>query len=372
MPVEEQLRPVPGPGEDRNRPRRNRTSTLRAWLRPATVSGEDRNVYGPVGPDANPPHVPWLGRVGWWSWVSCRFARHVGAACPVFPGKRYEDWKLDDPAGKGVAAGGRRRGVALSVALSLLLWPHWRRAGSAYGAPPPTIGPRSGGWGTPSTGCRPSAPSIGCRLRRWAHRPGPSWRSAVTCPNGQPDHPLDPPSAVALSAGANYVVRAANLMENAVSEVGYRADGCQDAAEPVRSAQQALLGGLAGLADRLAGARASSSWLPQPNLHVPRTACIGGAGTRRWPAPRWRWWSRPSGSAASTRWAAIWPNQSTAVAVASRPCGAGRSGGSSFSQFPSLRSFPDTGTGLGSAHIEGTRRPASREEHHGPHSAYRC
>jgi arsenate reductase (thioredoxin) len=23
-----------------------------------------------------------------------------GDACPVFPGKRYEDWKLDDPAGK--------------------------------------------------------------------------------------------------------------------------------------------------------------------------------------------------------------------------------------------------------------------------------
>ncbi|MEU8010059.1 arsenate reductase ArsC [Micromonospora parva] len=25
-----------------------------------------------------------------------------GDTCPVFPGKRYEDWKLDDPAGKGV------------------------------------------------------------------------------------------------------------------------------------------------------------------------------------------------------------------------------------------------------------------------------
>src|SRR5215831_14659998 len=23
-----------------------------------------------------------------------------GDACPVFPGKRYEDWKLDDPAGQ--------------------------------------------------------------------------------------------------------------------------------------------------------------------------------------------------------------------------------------------------------------------------------
>ena len=26
-----------------------------------------------------------------------------GDACPIFPGKRYEDWKLDDPAGKDVA-----------------------------------------------------------------------------------------------------------------------------------------------------------------------------------------------------------------------------------------------------------------------------
>ena len=26
-----------------------------------------------------------------------------GDACPFYPGKRYEDWKLEDPAGKGVA-----------------------------------------------------------------------------------------------------------------------------------------------------------------------------------------------------------------------------------------------------------------------------
>ncbi|HCH48874.1 MULTISPECIES: arsenate reductase ArsC [Glutamicibacter] len=25
-----------------------------------------------------------------------------GDACPFFPGKRYEDWKLEDPAGQGV------------------------------------------------------------------------------------------------------------------------------------------------------------------------------------------------------------------------------------------------------------------------------
>ncbi|MFB7830267.1 arsenate reductase ArsC [Streptomyces sp. NPDC056056] len=27
-----------------------------------------------------------------------------GDACPYFPGKRYLDWQLDDPAGQGVAA----------------------------------------------------------------------------------------------------------------------------------------------------------------------------------------------------------------------------------------------------------------------------
>ena len=28
-----------------------------------------------------------------------------GDACPVFPGKRYEDWVLDDPAGQDLAGG---------------------------------------------------------------------------------------------------------------------------------------------------------------------------------------------------------------------------------------------------------------------------
>src|SRR3546814_5414465 len=27
-----------------------------------------------------------------------------GDACPIFPGKRYEDWVLDDPAGQDLAA----------------------------------------------------------------------------------------------------------------------------------------------------------------------------------------------------------------------------------------------------------------------------
>ncbi len=27
-----------------------------------------------------------------------------GDACPFYPGKRYEDWELDDPAGRGIEA----------------------------------------------------------------------------------------------------------------------------------------------------------------------------------------------------------------------------------------------------------------------------
>jgi len=27
-----------------------------------------------------------------------------GDACPIFPGKRYQDWQLDDPAGQGIDA----------------------------------------------------------------------------------------------------------------------------------------------------------------------------------------------------------------------------------------------------------------------------
>jgi protein-tyrosine-phosphatase len=27
-----------------------------------------------------------------------------GDACPIFPGKRYLDWQLDDPAGQGIDA----------------------------------------------------------------------------------------------------------------------------------------------------------------------------------------------------------------------------------------------------------------------------
>jgi arsenate reductase len=46
-----------------------------------------------------------------------------GDACPIFPGKRYEDWELDDPEGKDVDSmrsirdeiGGRVRGLLASL-----------------------------------------------------------------------------------------------------------------------------------------------------------------------------------------------------------------------------------------------------------------
>ena len=39
-----------------------------------------------------------------------------GDACPLYPGKRYEDWELDDPAGR---ISRRRRSATTSVVSSL-------------------------------------------------------------------------------------------------------------------------------------------------------------------------------------------------------------------------------------------------------------
>ena len=43
-----------------------------------------------------------------------------GDTCPIFPGKRYEDWELDDPAGQGVAAVRPIRDEIRSRVVSLL------------------------------------------------------------------------------------------------------------------------------------------------------------------------------------------------------------------------------------------------------------
>ena len=43
-----------------------------------------------------------------------------GDACPVFPGKRYEDWMLEDPAGQGIEAVRRIRDEIRGRVVTLL------------------------------------------------------------------------------------------------------------------------------------------------------------------------------------------------------------------------------------------------------------
>lgn len=51
-----------------------------------------------------------------------------GDACPIFPGKRYEDWVLDDPAGQGIESVRRIRDEIRGRVVALLaeLSPHAR------------------------------------------------------------------------------------------------------------------------------------------------------------------------------------------------------------------------------------------------------
>jgi len=70
------------------------------------------------GPEVNPAAVQAMAEVGIditgeypkpWTDEIVRAADVVvtmgcGDACPFFPGKRYEDWELDDPAGQGLDA----------------------------------------------------------------------------------------------------------------------------------------------------------------------------------------------------------------------------------------------------------------------------
>ncbi len=43
---------------------------------------------------------PWTDEIVWAADVVVTMG--CGDACPLFPGKRYEDWELEDPAGMGV------------------------------------------------------------------------------------------------------------------------------------------------------------------------------------------------------------------------------------------------------------------------------
>lgn len=54
-----------------------------------------------------------------------------GDACPYFPGKRYEDWVLDDPAGQGIEAVRPIRDAIQQRVAGLL---------ESLGVPPATLG----------------------------------------------------------------------------------------------------------------------------------------------------------------------------------------------------------------------------------------
>jgi protein-tyrosine-phosphatase len=62
-----------------------------------------------------------------------------GDTCPIFPGKRYEDWELEDPAGKGVDSVRpirdeiKRRVLGLLESLDVVASPSSSDAGAAPG-----------------------------------------------------------------------------------------------------------------------------------------------------------------------------------------------------------------------------------------------
>ncbi|MFD2762754.1 FUSC family protein [Micromonospora eburnea] len=212
-------------------------------------------------------------------------------------------------------------GVAVSVALSLLLWPHgtrrqFIRSAAAYHRA--AIGRLRHAFD------RMLAVDAADRLPVPAPPAGARTRAELALGAylaERPTGPLDSANAVVLMTGANYLAMAANLMESAVTGYGYRAARCRDAVEPVRSAQQALLDGLERLADRLAGAEGASSRPVLPDLGVPVRTCLG----------RWRGDEAVAGSATALVIAAEWIRSidqlgddlaepvERAVAVARRP-----------------------------------------------------
>jgi arsenate reductase len=87
------------------------------WLRHlAGDTVEVRSAGSAPGPTINPAAVEAMAEVGIditgqipkkLEWETAESSDVIitmgcGDACPIFPGKRYEDWKLEDPAGKGV------------------------------------------------------------------------------------------------------------------------------------------------------------------------------------------------------------------------------------------------------------------------------
>jgi uncharacterized membrane protein YccC len=210
-------------------------------------------------------------------------------------------------------------GVAVSAALSLLLWPHGARrqfirsAADYYRV---VVGQLRHAFDRVlAAGAteRPPAAPLGVRAR--------AELALGDYLAERPTGPLDPPSAVVLLAGANYLALAAHLMEDATDEYGYRADRCPEHAHAVRAAQQPLLDGLARLADALAGVGRPP---PRPALPDPAAAVAGCLD-------RWRADERAGGSVLALVVATEWTRSidrldddlagavARAVAAAGRP-----------------------------------------------------
>jgi len=96
-----------------------RSQMAAAWLRHlAGDTVEVRSAGSEPADQINPSAVEAMREVGIditrqapakLTWENARASDVIitmgcGDACPVFPGKRYEEWKLDDPAGLGVDA----------------------------------------------------------------------------------------------------------------------------------------------------------------------------------------------------------------------------------------------------------------------------
>jgi arsenate reductase len=96
-----------------------RSQMAAGWLRHlAGDTVEVRSAGSDPGERVNPAAVEAMAEVGVditgrspkkLEWATAESADVIitmgcGDACPIFPGKRYEDWKLDDPAGRGVEA----------------------------------------------------------------------------------------------------------------------------------------------------------------------------------------------------------------------------------------------------------------------------
>ncbi len=78
--------PGPGLGARRRRQSRGRPGDGGTW---ASTSRTNTPSPGPMRSCKPPTSIVTMG---------------CGDACPVFPGRRYEDWVLDDPAGRDVDA----------------------------------------------------------------------------------------------------------------------------------------------------------------------------------------------------------------------------------------------------------------------------